>query len=115
MREAILGDGQQILSSLNEKIDSERFRKLHWEGTFDEYLSMVSREPKIARTAFQRVYDMIMSYGYEEFYDGKEKMVRYNFFSNSQLSKSDAIYGLERSLMNLVQVFKSAAQKYGPE
>lgn len=115
MKETTPGEGQRILASLNEMIDSERFRKLHWEGTFDEYLSMVSREPRIARTAFQRAYDMIMSYGYEEFYDGKDKMIRYNFFNNPSFSRTDAIYGLERSLMNLVQIFRSAAQRYGPE
>lgn len=115
MGEALTGDGHRILQSLNELVDSERFRKLHWEGAFEEYLSMVLKNPRIARTAFQRIYDMIMSYGYEEFYDGKEKLIRYNFFTNPQFARSDAIYGLERSLMNLVQVFRSASQRYGPE
>jgi serine protein kinase len=115
MVESTSSDGKRILSSLSEGIDTEKFRKLHWEGTFDEYLSMISRTPQIARTSFQRIYDMIMSHGYEEFYDGKEKLIRYNFFSNSPFSRGDAIYGLERSLMNLVQVFRSAAQRYGPE
>ncbi len=111
----ITDDGQRILKSLNELVDPDRFRKLHWEGTFEEYLSMVTRNPRIARTSFQRVYDMIMSYGSEEFFDGKEKLIRYNFFANPQFSQRDAIYGLERSLMNLVQIFRSAAQQYGPE
>ncbi|HJZ11713.1 MAG TPA: serine protein kinase, partial [Acidobacteriota bacterium] len=111
----IPADGERILTSLNEMVDSERFRKLHWEGTFENYLSMVARNHKIARTSFQRVYDMIMSYGYEEFYDGKERLIRYNFFTNPHFAKADAIYGLERSLMHLVQIFKSAAQRYGPE
>jgi serine protein kinase len=110
-----MSDGQLILASLTEMIDPERFRKLHWEGTFEEYLSMVSRNPRFARTAFQRIYDMIMSHGYEEFYDGKEKLIRYNFFTNPYFSRGDAIYGLERSLMHLVQFFRSAAQRYGPE
>jgi serine protein kinase len=115
MKEAAQGEGQRILASLSQQVDSEQFKKLHWEGSFDDYISMLSFEPKVARTAFQRIYDMIMSYGYEEFYDGKEKLIRYHFFNNPQFSKSDAIYGLEISLMNLVQVFKSAAQRYGPE
>ena len=116
MKEATQGEGQRILASLkNQLVDSERFKKLHWEGSFDDYIAMLSTEPRIARTAFQRIYDMIMSHGYEEFYDGKEKLIRYNFFSNPNFSKGDAIYGLERSLMNLVQVFRSAAQRYGPE
>jgi serine protein kinase len=115
MVESASSDSQRILSSLSDRVDTEHFRKLHWEGTFDEYLTMVTRNPRIAKTSFQRIYDMIMSHGYEEFYDGKEKLLRYNFFSNPLFSKGDAIYGLERSLMNLVQVFRSAAQRYGPE
>lgn len=96
-------------------MDSERFRKLHWEGTFEDYISMVVRTPRLARTSFQRLYDMIMSFGYEEFFDGKEKIIRYNFFTNPSFSLRDAIYGLDRPLMHLVQVFRSAAQRYGPE
>ena len=111
----VTAEGQRILNSLTEMIDSDRFRKLHWEGTFEDYLSLVARNPKIARTAFRRVYDMIMSYGYEEFYDGKERLLRYNFFTNPHFARTDAIYGLERSLMHLVQIFRSAAQRYGPE
>ena len=93
MVESTSADGQRILSSISERVDSEAFRKLHREGTFDEYLSMLTRNGKIARTSFQRIYDMIMSHGYEEFYDGKEKLIRYNFFSNPSFSKGDAIYG----------------------
>ena len=115
MERMVSEEGQRLLQSLNQLVDSERFRKLHWEGTFEEYLSMVTRSPRIARTSFQRIYDMIMSYGYEEFFDGKERLLRYNFFSNPPFAKSDAIFGLERSLMNLVQIFRSAAQRYGPE
>jgi serine protein kinase len=108
-------DIQRILDSLTKLVDSQRFRKLHWQGTFEEYIAMVAHNPRIARTAFRRVYDMIMSYGFDEFFDGKEKIIRYHFFCNPEFSRSDAIYGLERSLMNLVQIFKSAAQRYGPE
>src|SRR5213592_1418320 len=115
MERMVSEEGQRLLQSLNQLVDSERFRKLHWEGTFEEYLSMVARSPRIARTSFQRIYDMIMSYGYEEFFDGKEKLLRYNFYANPPFAKSDAIFGLERSLMNLVQIFRSAAQRYGPE
>jgi serine protein kinase len=109
------GQAHRIIESLTGMMDSERFRKLHWEGTFEDYISMVVRTPRLARTSFQRLYDMIMSFGYEEFFDGKEKIIRYNFFTNPSFSLRDAIYGLDRPLMNLVQVFRSAAQRYGPE
>ena len=37
------------------------FREQHWEGTFWEYLDIVTENPAVARNAFQRVYDMILS------------------------------------------------------
>ena len=41
MVESTSADGQRILCSINDRVDTEAFRKLHWEGTFDEYLSML--------------------------------------------------------------------------
>ena len=35
------------------------FRKLHWEGTFADYLNIVLDNPGVTRTAYQRLYDMI--------------------------------------------------------
>jgi hypothetical protein len=61
---------------------SESFRELNWTGTFGDYLDIVARNPKVTRNAFQRIYDMIMSYGYEEFIDAKKKLIRYHFFSD---------------------------------
>ncbi|OGN07289.1 MAG: serine protein kinase [Candidatus Yanofskybacteria bacterium RIFCSPHIGHO2_01_FULL_45_42] len=103
------------LSDFTGLMDAKRFQKLHWEGSFAEYLALLSGDTRLARTAFRRIYDMIMSHGYEEICDGKEKLIRYNFFSSPEFSKNDAVYGLERPLMNLVNIFKSAAQRYGPE
>jgi hypothetical protein len=56
----------KILASLNEMIEAERFRKLHWEGTFEDYLSMVSRNPRLA-CCDQRIFDMVMSFWCENF------------------------------------------------
>jgi len=89
------------LSDFTGLMDAKRFQKLHWEGSFAEYLALLSGDTRLARTAFRRIYDMIMSHGYEEICDGKEKLIRYNFFSSPEFSKNDAVYGLERPLMNL--------------
>ena len=69
----------------------------------------------MTRTAYQRLYDMILSHGTEEVYENKEKIIRYKFFTEYAAKHADAIYGLDRPLMQLVNTFKSAAKGYGTE
>ena len=45
------------------------YKQLTWEGTFEEYLEIVKKNPQVARNSFQRLYDMILSYGFEEYTD----------------------------------------------
>ncbi len=90
--------------------DREGYSEQHWEGSFEEYLALVRQNPKVTRTAFQRVYDMILSHGKTEYIDNKKKLIRYNFFTDPDFGGKDAIYGLDIPLMKLVNVFKSAAQ-----
>jgi serine protein kinase len=104
-----------LTSIIDKRLDVAGFREQHWEGTFTEYLDLVSENPSIARNAFQRVYDMIMSYGQESFTLFKQEMTRYTFFSDTIDKGADGIFGLERPLMQLVDFFKSAAQGYGTE
>jgi serine protein kinase len=40
--------------------DYDRYRDLAWEGSFEEYLSIVRERPQVTRNAFQRVYDMVI-------------------------------------------------------
>ena len=58
---------------------------------------------------------MITSYGTEEIVVNKEKLVRYKFFEDPDNQGEDAIFGLERTLINLVNILKSAANGYGTE
>ncbi|MEM8532948.1 MAG: serine protein kinase [Chloroflexota bacterium] len=108
-------NGASLLKIVSEMQDRASFQELNWTGTFTEYLEMVSKNPKVARNSFQRVYDMIMSYGSEEFIDAKKRLIRYKFFSDSSFDSDDAIFGLEVYLMRLVNFFKAAAQGYGTE
>ncbi|MEW6752165.1 MAG: serine protein kinase [Candidatus Latescibacterota bacterium] len=105
----------QVIELIGQEQSREDYRKLHWEGTFQEYLETVLRHPTVARTAFQRLYDMILSYGTEEVHENKEKLTRYRFFSDPEGSGKDAVFGLDRPLANLVNIFKSAAEGYGVE
>jgi serine protein kinase len=107
--------GSALMQLLSEKQDRKTFQELNWTGTFADYLDLVARNPKVTRNAFQRLYDMIMMYGTEEFIDAKKRLIRYKFFSDERLDSSDAIFGLEIPLMRLVNFFKAAAQGYGTE
>src|SRR3954449_11137726 len=87
--------------------DTRTYAELNWEGSFEDYLGIVRQNPKVTRTAFQRVYDMIVSHGKTEYIDNKKKLVRYDFFADPDFDGKDAIYGLDIPLMKLVNVFKS--------
>src|SRR5665213_3593567 len=104
-----------LVGIIDRKLDVSRFREQHWEGSFWDYLDIVADTPTVARNAFQRVYDMVLSYGSEPFTQFKHDYTRYTFFADPIDNGGDAIYGLERPLMQLVDFFKSAAQGYGTE
>jgi len=95
--------------------DFKAYEDLHWTGTFEEYLSLVRQNPRVARTAYERVYDMILSHGTEEYVDNKKRITHYRFFSDDVNGGKDAIFGLDIPLMRLVNVLKAAALRYGTE
>ncbi len=95
--------------------DYGRYRDLAWEGSFEEYLAIVRERPQVTRNAFQRIYDMVISYGTEEYIDNKKKLVRYNFFRDEIDEGKDAVFGLDIPLMRLMNVLKAASEGYGPE
>jgi serine protein kinase len=107
--------GHSIISGLRQDLNLGEYRKKHWEGTFAEYVDTVLDHPEVTRSAFQRLYDMILSHGTEEVYENKDKLTRYKFFTDFAAKHADAIYGIDRSLMQLVNTFKSAAMGYGTE
>src|SRR6516165_200860 len=110
-----MSTGKGILSAIRQQLNLSDYRKKHWEGSFDEYLDIVCEHPESTRTAYQRVYDMILSHGTEDVYEQKEKITRYKFFTEFASQHGDAIYGLDRPLMHLVNAFKSAAKGHGTE
>jgi serine protein kinase len=79
--------------------------------TFEEYLNKVESNPKLARSAYQRLYDMIISKGYTTKKKYRKTYIEYNFFSDPELP----IFGLEQTLNQLVKFIKGAAGWYGTE
>ncbi|HEY3174607.1 MAG TPA: serine protein kinase [Candidatus Polarisedimenticolia bacterium] len=110
-----MSSGSEIINLVGQMQDLKAFREQHWEGTFEEYLEIVRQHPESTRTAFQRLYDMILSKGWYEYYDHKKRIIHYNFFDDVDGDGRDAIFGLDIPVMKLVNAFKSAAQRYGTE
>jgi len=87
----------------------------HWSGKFSEYLELVKKNPRAAQNSFQRMYQMILSKGTEEYVHFKQNMVRYKFFDDDANGGKDAVFGLDQSLMTLVNTLKAASLGYGAE
>ncbi|MFP6611481.1 MAG: serine protein kinase, partial [Pirellulales bacterium] len=110
-----MSSGREIVSFLGDRQDVDQFRRKNWEGTFEEYLDIVRANPKVTRNSFQRMYDMIMSYGVDEYEEAREKKVHYRFFADPDENGRDAVFGLKNAMEALVNAFKSAAKSYGIE
>ncbi|MDW8246237.1 MAG: serine protein kinase, partial [Sandaracinaceae bacterium] len=111
----MLKSQESLVDRLARLNDLEHFRELSWEGSFEEYLHIVRERPEVTRNAYQRLYDMIVSYGEEEYVDNKKRLVRYPFFQDPIEGGKDAIFGLDIPLMRLVATLHAAALGYGPE
>jgi len=106
---------EEIFSVVDKHVSPDRFRDQHWEGTFEDYLGLVTSDPRVSRNAFQRIYDMIMHFGHDRYTWMRDELVRYRFFDDPFENGADAIFGLDRALMSLVDFFKSASHQYGTE
>ena len=94
-----MSTGSDLISLIASRQNLDDYQKKHWTGSFAEYLDIVRSDPKVTRTAYQRIYDMIISHGTEEVMVNKEKLLRYKFFEDPENQGQDAIFGLERTLI----------------
>lgn len=67
--------------------NSQGTHHANWSGTFAEYLDLVKENPKITRNAFQRMYDMVVEAGTEEYIDFKKPVIRYKFFDDAKTTE----------------------------
>ena len=114
-REEAMGNRIDVAEFIKERQHLDVFEELNWRGTLQDYLDIVVSNPKVTRPAFERLHDMILSYGTDKYVEFKKEITTYRFFHDPELTGRDAIFGLEVPLMKLVNIFKAAAQRYGPE
>ncbi|MCP4197296.1 MAG: serine protein kinase, partial [Proteobacteria bacterium] len=108
-------DNGELIKRIAGLQNIDEYREQNWSGSFEDYLDLVRENPEITRTAFKRLYDMVVGYGTEEYIDNKKRITRYRFFEHDSVGGKDAIYGLDIPLMRFVNVLKAAAEGYGPE
>lgn len=99
------------LSELTKSFNRDKFRSLNEEMSFEEYLTRCMDSPKTIRTAYQRIYDMIMSAGTSQYTRYRKTYTRYHFFDNPDIP----IFGLDDTLDQLVKFIRGAAGGYGTE
>jgi len=99
------------LQRIAGRFNTEKFKNLNEELSFSEYLDAAYERPALVRTAFQKLYDMIMADGTHEFERYRKKLVHYNFFDNPKIP----IFGLEQTLDELMKFIRGAAGGFGTE
>lgn len=98
-------------TDLASQFDKEKYKKLNETLSFEEYLDKVHAKPKLAYSAYQRLYDMIVRAGVTEIERYRKTVLKYNFFDDKEVP----IMGLENTLTTIVKHIKGAAQWRGPE
>ena len=99
------------LQELGSKYNKKEFTVINEEMTFNEYLEKCYSNPKLIRTSYQRLYDMIVSKGSSEIERYRKVITHYNFFDDIEIP----IFGLQETLDRFVKHIKGAAGFYGTE
>lgn len=105
-------DFKKVISGIQE---DQNYKDLNWAGSFEDYLNIVRENPQVTRNAYQRMYDMIIEAGTREYIDFKKPIIHYNFFDDEIQNGADAVFGMDISIMKLVNMLRSAASGYGTE
>jgi serine protein kinase len=87
---------KDILSEIKQQEE-----RLAWEGTFAEYFDMAVKDPKVARLAHARIYDMILDAGLST---GRLGQKQFTLFSGE-------LFGIEKAIAQVVEYFGAAARR----
>ena len=99
------------IKKIAKNFNVDNFKNLNEELSFDEYIEKCYANPRLIRTSHQRIYDMIVSKGSNQFEKYRKTLVHYNFFDDAEIP----IFGLEETIDNLMKFIRGAANKLGPE
>jgi serine protein kinase len=102
---------KKTLSKYASTYDRSKFKVLNEEMSYSDYIDLLSRRPKLARNAFQYMFDMIVRKGTRQFDRYRKTYTHYNFFDDPVIP----IYGLEETLDQFVNFISGAAGHYGTQ
>lgn len=111
MESVMEGKKMNQLKRVAGMFDKNKFRALTAEMSMAEYLDLCLQKPKLARNAWQTIYDMIMEDGSEQFEEYRKTYTHYYFFDDEEIP----IVGLSETKDALVKFIKGAAGGYGTE
>ena len=100
-----------ILKKVIGNFDRARFREIHAEMSFNDYLELCYKNPKLIRNSWQTIYDMVMEKGCETVEEYRKTYINYKFFDDP----SYPIIGLTPMKDALIKFVKGAAGGYGTE
>jgi serine protein kinase len=107
-------DDRPLFDLVQDNRERAQHAELGWQGDLQQYLAKVEEDPRLARNAWQRLLDMIERHGYQEA-EGRYGQRRWNLFDDPFSRGQDAVYGLDSSLAELVDVVRAGARGLGPE
>jgi serine protein kinase len=100
-----------MLKKVIGNFDRARFREIHAEMSFNDYLELCYKNPKLIRNSWQTIYDMVMEKGCETIEEYRKTYINYKFFDDP----SYPIIGLTPMKDALIKFVKGAAGGYGTE
>jgi len=105
----------KLIDKLNKGL-RENYTNLGWTGSFYEFLQMVEKDPySHTRTAFQYLNDTIHHFGSYQIENCGDQLTRYEIFDDPFDQGEHAVYGLDRTLMNLVANLRTISEGGGKE
>jgi serine protein kinase len=105
---------QRFFDLVHRQLEPQRHVELGWQGSFQDYLAIVERNPLVARNAWGRLLDMIESHGYLP-PERRGGFKRWQIFLDPFDSGRDAVFGLDEPLARLVRTIRAGAMGLGPE
>ncbi|KPU42287.1 PrkA AAA domain protein [Oxobacter pfennigii] len=94
--------------------DREARKSQEFEGTFLDYLDIVSKDPDLVKFSHKRLHDIIIEKGFEVLkpeddpkikkIHGNEVIRKYNFFR-------DNFFGIDKTLMKIVSYFHASSMR----
>ena len=100
-----------IFSKVVGSFNRNRFREIHTEMSFAEYLELCYEKPKLLRNSWQTLYDMIIEKGSTTVDEYRKTYQNYKFFEDPDYP----IIGLVPMKDAIVKFIKGAAGGFGTE